>query len=208
MQKNTLITTLQQITPSYYVKFDVKPFGTMISLHGSILHLTTGGNGHGDPIIHGERIPAVWFTPGTTKLLIATSLNNTDDYSTLPPNILPLNQYTEVEIYQKLDGNNQYKYEIKIAGNLIHSAINNNPLTFSNVKVYSGDPWYATAKAYIKNIMIDTFEGMTFHRHNIAVKGPWIKIKYQIWNEIQISMQCIPIKISSQNDFPSLIFLR
>ena len=145
----------------------MKPFGAMISGHASILHLTTGGDGDGDPIIHGERIPAVWFTPGTTKLFISTSLNNNDDYIILPPDSLPLNQYTEVEIYQKLDGNNQYKYEIKIAGNLIHSAINSNPLTFSNVKVYSGNPWYETRQTYIKNLVIGPFEGMTFRGHNI-----------------------------------------
>ena len=151
------MTTLQKITPSYYVKFDLKPSGTVIGWHASILHLTIGGDGDGDPITHGERIPGVWFIPGSTKLFISTSLNNTDDYIIQPPNSLPLNQYTEVEIYQKLDGNNQYKYEIKIAGNLIHSAINNNPLTLSNVKVYSGDPWHETRQAYIRNLVISPF---------------------------------------------------
>ena len=149
--------TLRRITPSHYVKFEVKTFGTMTSEHTNLLHLTTGEDGNGDPIVHGERIPGAWFMTESTKLFISTSLNNNDDYIILPPDSLPLNQYTEVEIYQKIDGNNQYKYEIKIAGNLIHSAINSNPLTFSNVKVYSGDPWYETRQAYIKNLVIGPF---------------------------------------------------
>ena len=71
-----------------------------------------------------------------------------------------MNVWTSVEIEQMLVGE-QYKQTVKVAGKIVNTQTNNNPITFYNVKVYSSN-WLTPAKAYIRNLLIRSSVGKAF----------------------------------------------
>ncbi|XP_066910743.1 uncharacterized protein [Clytia hemisphaerica] len=137
--------------PLYEVSFDIKPFGiTSPAQYTSVLHATIGNN----HVNLGDRIPALWFNPGTLKLAIFTAIGNNLNYRTGEME-LPTTGYTNIHIKQtSIEG--IYYVITTINGTEISRIRNNNPQTFQNVKVYQGDPWHYAAKAYIKNLNFTT----------------------------------------------------
>ena len=48
----------------------------------------------------------------------------------------------------------EYRYNIKINGNLLRSVVNKYPQDFPNVKVYASDDWYTPSPGYIRNLSV------------------------------------------------------
>jgi hypothetical protein len=52
--------------------------------------------------------------------------------------------------------NGEYLYSISVAGKILHSMVNEQPIEIENVKVYAGDNFYVPADAYLNNLEIIT----------------------------------------------------
>ena len=148
-KRNNLIRRIPVYFNEFEVSFDVKPTGT-VSTWASILHVTKGGNNNNA----GDRLPAIWFVPGTRRLAVFTAHGTNKNFGVTGTADIPASVFTNVHIQQRRLSNNSYEYSIKINGNTKHRSINTNPLTIYNAKVYLGDPWYLAAKAQVKNLVI------------------------------------------------------
>ena len=147
--KGKLLTTIPKWSKEWRVSFDIKPLKKVAAGYSNILHITTGR----DCCSYGSRIPAIWFSPNSFNLHISNSINGKGNYwSTLKP--LTVNRFTTVVVEQvKING--KYIFMIKFNGVPVKSIINNRPAAFSNVKVYSADPWYRPANAIVKNLHVN-----------------------------------------------------
>ena len=131
------------------VSLDIKLLG-FVSGSGSIVHFTASGNNHGTV---GDRMPGIWTQTPYSEFVIVSAING-DDYEFTTQDF-PMNQWTTVEISQKLSQNSDYEYAIKIDNVEVFSIINTQPQAFSNVLVYASNPWHATANALIRNLNYD-----------------------------------------------------
>jgi hypothetical protein len=52
--------------------------------------------------------------------------------------------------------NGEYLYSISVAGKILHSMVNKQPIEIENVKVYAGDNFYGPADAYLNHLEIIT----------------------------------------------------
>ena len=148
-----LLTTIST-KPEYEFFFNIKPISVAGSW-SSIIHLTASGDSGGLD----ARIPGVWFSPGTTQIIVFISDNSVLGVQCQGSiQSLPLNIYTSVLI--RVDGMTLSTY---INGILEGSCLLSARLirTLDNVKVYLGDPWYPPAKAYVKNVTYVGFGAVT-----------------------------------------------
>jgi len=148
-----------QTFPIYFMEFevtlDVKPLGT-VSSWGNIIHVSRGGS----QSTYGDRLPAIWFRPGTRRLHICSSVNNNNNYCIDRSSNLPTHRFTRIRIAQQFqEASNDYRYSIFIDGRRVHSIINRNPITVPNAKVYMTAVWSAAAKALVKNVNVKTSQG-------------------------------------------------
>lgn len=67
---------------------------------------------------------------------------------------LKQNQYTNMVMQQIKDNNGVYKYQIITDGTTRQNVTQSKPSSYKNVKYYLSDPWYNTADAKVKNIVI------------------------------------------------------
>ena len=124
----------------YILSFDTVPKST-IGDWGSILHFTTDNN----CCNFGQRSPAIWLVPGTTRLLvrIGDSINGNWGIDT---DALPLNVSTKVTL--ECNGTS-----VKLTvGEKVYNATQPTYRFAGNLIVYAGDPWYLAAKAVISNL--------------------------------------------------------
>lgn len=134
------------VTPYYWLSLKIKPI-QKIPAWGSIVHLTTGG----DVAKLGYRTPAVFFHANTFKLHICSSINGNRNYCWNSPFQLPHNKYSRIAIGQQVV-NGHLLYRILYNGKQVFSVRVNKPYTFKKVIAYGADPWYAPAKAVIKDL--------------------------------------------------------
>nr|XP_047145915.1 uncharacterized protein LOC105843863 isoform X2 [Hydra vulgaris] len=153
--KGYLNATLPLLEKTYSVSFKLKP-STYSKGWKSVIHLTIGE----DYGRYGDRCPAVWFhSDGSGSLYISAVVNGNKDY-TFTTQPLPLNQWSSLQISQ-FQTNGVYMYTIYLNELLVHSIINKEPQSFSNVKVYTADPWYIAQDGFIKDLKIITgFSGV------------------------------------------------
>nr|XP_047144967.1 uncharacterized protein LOC101241106 isoform X2 [Hydra vulgaris] len=146
--KSNLNATLSFLEKTYSVSFKIKPRSYSFGWK-SVIHLTIGGNlGR-----YGDRCPAVWFLyDGSGRLYISSAVNGNYDYIfTTEP--LPLNQWSSLRISQ-FQINGIYMYTVYLNELLVHSVVNKKPQSFSNVKVYTADPWSDAQDGSIKDLKI------------------------------------------------------
>ena len=121
----------------------------------TIVHATKGGN-YG----YGGRIPGIWFKPGTTQLLICTQIDKNDN-ACHTSNPLQVGKFSTLEVAHQQDTQinaKHYIFTIKLNGIKIYHVTNTLPHIFTDVKYYSGDPWYAPAKANLKHFKLTTYK--------------------------------------------------
>ena len=148
MTRNNFVRSYPFYYNQFDISFDIRPFGT-ISSWASIIHLTRGQ----DNTKYGDRVPGVWFQPGSGRLHICSAINNNKANCYSDKTNLP-NRFTRVRIFQKRDSKGRFVYVIVINSSIRRILANKAPATFYNVRYYLGDPWYKPAKALVKNIQI------------------------------------------------------
>ena len=99
----------------------------------------------GDYANYGDRIPGFWiynlFGNTTQYFVISSAINGNSNYKQDFPIVLG-KQY-QMTIQQFKDSNEKYFYEIFIDGQSKFKIENTQAQSFSNVKLYAGDPWYS-----------------------------------------------------------------
>eukprot|EP01052_Picozoa_sp_SAG31_P015232 SAG31_NODE_974_length_10627_cov_11.246201_5_plen_226_part_00 len=115
----------------------------------SIFHFTATGS---NCCQYGDRIPAVWFKPGTLELYVVDgqpSSGNDDKCDTGEP--LPSNVESQVEI-----SIHQSELVLKVDGVERCREARQDRAAFPNVHVYASDPWHTPASATISNFRMDS----------------------------------------------------
>ena len=105
----------------------------------------------------GDSIPAVFFIPKTTRLLICTGLGSNANkcYKTNP---LPLERWATVAIVQIQQGN-KYFFTINLNGKQLVLAENKNPRYYPGVSIYRSDRFYGPAPAKIRSLKYKNLPG-------------------------------------------------
>ena len=151
--KSALLTTLPNMAKEWGVTFDIKPADFRYSGFASVIHFTIGGSGLGSGAKVGDRIPAIWFHR-TRGVLVSTALNGLPAVSKFLNNLPPAGSWTSIEVSQRLVSS-KYMFTITVGKKQVFSRENTKPVDLSNVKVYSGSPWYVAQKGSLRNLKID-----------------------------------------------------
>ena len=149
---------LHQTLPTFYkqwsISVNIMPIGILTGENewGNILRVGLGG----DREEYGDRTPAIWFTPSTTKMSIYSAINGDSEYF-IETDPIPINAWAWVEMSQVRQPDGVYQFTIRMAGAIIHQIINTDPREFSDVKIYTSDNYWPAANAKIANLTIKTF---------------------------------------------------
>ena len=107
----------------------------------------------GNTDVYGARVPGIWtHSAGYFHICFAVNGNKNYCFNTKK---IPINKWVKVRLSQQLE-DSQYIYKIFINGQQVVRTVNSQPREFKNVKVYSGDPWYEVADAYVRNFRISS----------------------------------------------------
>lgn len=116
--KNTLVRTFYCFQNQFEISFQIKPTSITTGI-SSILHLTARSDNH----YMGDRVPAVFFYPGTTRLEVCTAIGGNRNYCFTTQRALPMNQFTMVDIRQIKDKlNGAFLFTISINGTQVISS--------------------------------------------------------------------------------------
>ncbi|KAL5518260.1 hypothetical protein EMCRGX_G003963 [Ephydatia muelleri] len=97
-------------------------------------------------VISESRSPAIWFAPGTTRLVYSIGDSTNGNWVVDTTAALPLNSRTNVTLECK--GN-----DVKLTvGEKVYTATQPTYRYSGNLIVYASDPWYQAAKAVISNL--------------------------------------------------------
>jgi len=141
-EENEHVKIIASPPTDYVLRFVIRPLG-IVSDWVNIIHFTTGGKGYG----YGTRVPAVWFSPGSTQLHATPGSNsNGNEWQNTVEN-LALNVDHEVEI--KVVGTTSI---VSVNGEIKHTMTVGTRSQLLNVKVYIGDPWFSAANAIISDV--------------------------------------------------------
>jgi len=182
LTRNTIIKGYRAYFTEYEISFDIKPFGK-VGKWSSIIHVTEWD----DISAYGNRIPAVFFHPNTNLLHICSAINGNKNYCWNAKYDLPQNKFTKIIIRQRFIGN-AYYYFIFLNGHQALRIVNKKPVTLYRAKVYLSDPWYAAAKAFVKNVKVTTSSRGGFK----LVKGKLIRVIPRVHKEWYLSFDIKP----------------
>ena len=148
--KNTTLTTLPKLTTEWRVSFEVNPTDYKYSGYASLLHMTVGGN-RGQV---GDRSPAIWLHK-TRGVLVSSAIDGKVAYSKTVKPLPAAGEWTRIEVSQVLVGA-KHVFSITIGDKKEFSKTNSKPVELTDVKVYSGSPWYTTQKGFLQKLKIET----------------------------------------------------
>ena len=151
--RNSLLTTLPNMTKEWRVTFEVNPTNYNLNGFASVLHLTIGGKGAGSSAQVGDRTPAIWFHK-TRGVLVSTALDGKASYSKYFNNLPLAGEWTRIVVSQSLVSS-RYMYSITLGNEEVFSKTNKKPVELSDVKVYAGSPWYSGQKGALRNLKIE-----------------------------------------------------
>mmetsp|Transcript_13869 Transcript_13869/g.20258 ORF Transcript_13869/g.20258 Transcript_13869/m.20258 type:complete len:1374 (+) Transcript_13869:108-4229(+) len=141
--KGTLAAEVIDVPTDYELVFKITPTGTIRGWR-NVMHFSLGGN----CCSYGDRSPAVWFAPGSTRLyVVAGHINdpNADYYSPRPG--LPLNVETEFKLIVA-----GAKASVFLNSKLVGELSQGPRTKFEYLQFWLSDPWYGAAKADISDI--------------------------------------------------------
>ena len=147
--KDSLLTTLPKLTKQWKVSFEVNPSDFKYTGYASLLHMTIGGN-RGQV---GDRSPAIWLHK-TRGVLVSSAIDGKVAYSKTVKPLPAAGEWTKIEVSQVLVGA-KHVFSITIGDKKVFSKTNKKPVELTDVKVYSGSPWYTSQKGSLKNLRID-----------------------------------------------------
>merc|ERR1740136_233350 len=141
---NDYAGTIPKPSTDYILKFTIEPQGQLLKTWSSIIHISNLGGGCCD---YGTRVPAVWFEPDTTKIVVTAGFNGGGN-----PHLYASKQ---------LAINTESKIEVRVVGKYCKLSINgvaDSTMTIgdrsllSDVKVYFGEPEHPAANAVLSNV--------------------------------------------------------
>jgi len=128
----------------YAVQFDINPTAAAGGW-ANIIHFTVDGNCCG----YGQRIPAVWFYGGTTRLHIRDGHAGDGNAGCDPEEQLPLNEVTNVRMQMTAGG-----VEVFYNGVSKCTAEGRDRTNFNNIQVYACDPWHEAAQGTLQMLQV------------------------------------------------------
>ena len=160
IQRNTLLNTIANLYPSHQITFEINP-KSFLNGWQHVLRLTGTDN---NCCNRGDRHPSVYIRPNGEIYIARTKDSSDTRYSSSPlweqqytftdtNHPLPLNQWTSLKIEQTLIAIDTALFAISIDG-VDKYSITLSPNTWTNVKVYAGDPFNDAANATIRNLKI------------------------------------------------------
>ena len=153
LARDSLLTTLPNLTKEWRVSLEVNPTDYTSGGYGSVLHMTIGGKGLGNKAKVGDRTPAIWIHK-KGRVMISSAVNGEVDYRKIFRILPPAGEWTSIEVSQSL-AESKHMYRISIANTTLFEIENTMPVELSNVKVYAGSPWNDARKGFIRNLEID-----------------------------------------------------
>ena len=147
--KNAILTTLPKLTTEWRVSFEVNPTDYKYTGYASLLHMTIGGN-RGQV---GDRSPAIWLHK-TRGVLVSSAIDGKVAYSKTVKPRPAAGEWTKIEVSQVLVGA-KHVFSITIGDKKVFRKTNSKPVELTDVKVYSGSPWYTSQKGSLQNLKID-----------------------------------------------------
>ena len=148
--KGALLTTLPKLTKEWKVSFEVNPTNYKYTGYASLLHMTIGGN-RGQV---GDRSPAIWLHK-TRGVLVSSAIDGKMAYSKTVKPLPAAGEWTKIEVSQVLVGA-KHVFSITIGDKRVFSKTNSKPVELTDVKVYSGSPWYTNQKGFLQKLKIET----------------------------------------------------
>lgn len=139
-EKGHIIQEFPCLQKTWFLKMIITPLSDTHTSYVNILHATI----ERDSQKYGERTPAIFLVPESSKVQICVPLNGVLYCKFSDP--LPLNQASEIIVQQTLQSG-QYKLKMKVRGTTIADKTNNDARVFENVKVYASNPWIPAANA-------------------------------------------------------------
>ncbi|XP_047124015.1 uncharacterized protein LOC105845560 isoform X3 [Hydra vulgaris] len=149
LSKGNLITIIERLNKEFSVSFDLNPTSIVNDHFGNVIHLTI----ENDISTYGDRIPAVFFIPGASRLHICAAINNIPNNCLNQTSDLKLGMWSSLKISQELI-KGKYNYSIQLNNEILLNVENQDAREFLNVKVYVSDPWFDASPAYIRNLKI------------------------------------------------------
>ena len=149
VDKDSLLTTLPKLTKEWRLSFEVNPTDYKYTGYASLLHLSIGGN-RGQV---GDRSPAIWLHK-TRGVLVSSAIDGKVAYSKTVKPLPAAGEWTRIEVSQVLVGA-KHVFSITIGDKKVFSKTNSKPVELTDVKVYSGSPWYTSQKGSLQNLKID-----------------------------------------------------
>jgi hypothetical protein len=130
----------------YTIAFTINPSITQNEGWGSIIHFSATGS---NCCNYGDRVPAVWFRPGTRELYIIDGQpTNGDDACDVANPVTP-NTDTRVEIAV-----HQLQVTVKVNGAIVCQEARQDRAIFPTVHVYASDPWHEPALATLSDFIM------------------------------------------------------
>ena len=142
-------TSISRLSRGWSVYIKITPYGIRKGW-SNIMHATIGGNNRN----YGDRIPGIWFRPGSTRLHICSAVNGNKNkcYESSP---LPLRKEATVVVRQIQSWKDfKYYYQIFINRKRVYSIQNKDTTVFKNVEYFLSDPWYVPANAKLGDFKI------------------------------------------------------
>ena len=138
------------VPADYVIGFEITPEEQVVDSWGSILHLTATGT---NCCNYGDRIPAVWFHPGSHRLHIRDGHGSDGNAGCDPPEELPAGATTSVRIEMRpLSVTVYYGEELRCTQSRGDRQV------FEDVVVYAADPWHTPALASINRFYLQEVE--------------------------------------------------
>lgn len=134
--KGQILEQIDLLSPFYNLTFDITPIAK-VSKWSNIIHVTKGGEGQA----LGDRAPAVFFAPRSTRLVVASAINGQKNYVWISRTQLPLGKASKIEIKQHLVAD-KIMFQVSIDGAVVHFVENKSPRFFKGITVYASYPNY------------------------------------------------------------------
>ena len=150
IKKGTKLKSMD-IPLDYEIGLDITPNNKIEKGWSNIVHFTASGK---DCCSYGDRIPGLWFWPGTRRLHVVdghtANGNSHEGQWKCDTKLLTLaaNKKYRLRLVLKLKTVSVYVNGKAACTNIPRS----DRKVFKNVQVYVGDPWYAPADAKVANL--------------------------------------------------------
>ena len=146
---NTILGTLTLLKKTWYLSVEVKLLGSDTTNIMEFFRVKAKDDGHG------FRTPALFTWRKKNQLLFRSTINSNPNAAYNHVIDFPIESFVKIEVMQVYEGT-EYKFKVKINGNIVYDAVNNNPLQFENVEVstgtYDGVPEVELKNVVFKNL--------------------------------------------------------